>query len=61
MKFYRDRMRELNARPCKKVAEAKARKQRRVHQKLEKAKKRAEGVLENDNLEHSEKIREMKK
>ena len=54
-------MRELNARPCKKVAEAKARKQRRVHQKLEKAKKRAEGVLENANLEHAEKIREMKK
>lgn len=54
-------MRELNARPCKKVAEAKARKQRKVRQKMEKAKKRAEGVLENDNLEHAEKMREMRK
>lgn len=61
VRLYRERMRELNARPCKKVAEAKARKQRKARQKMEKAKKRAEGILENDNLEHSEKIREMKK
>uniref|UniRef100_A0A1I7X4I1 Ubiquitin-like domain-containing protein n=1 Tax=Heterorhabditis bacteriophora TaxID=37862 RepID=A0A1I7X4I1_HETBA len=58
---YRERLRELNARPCKKVAEAKARKQRKTMQRLQKAKKKAEGILENENLEHSEKIREMRK
>ncbi|VDO06850.1 unnamed protein product [Haemonchus placei] len=58
---YRKRLRELNARPCKKVAEAKERKRRKALRRLEAAKKKAEGVLENENLEHSEKVREMKK
>ncbi|VDM75325.1 unnamed protein product [Strongylus vulgaris] len=58
---YKKRLRELNARPCKKVAEAKARKQRRALRRLQTAKKKAEGVLENENLEHAEKVREMKK
>lgn len=59
--LYRERMREFNARPSKKVAEAKARKQRKMTRKLESAKKKAEGILENDQMEHSEKVREMKK
>ncbi|EFP10536.1 hypothetical protein CRE_29065 [Caenorhabditis remanei] len=59
--LYRERMREFNARPSKKVAEAKARKQRKMQRKLESAKKKAEGILENDQMEHSEKVREMKK
>ncbi|KAL6726464.1 hypothetical protein Aduo_008431 [Ancylostoma duodenale] len=58
---YKKRLRELNARPCKKVAEAKARKQRRALRRMQTAKKKAEGVLENENLEHAEKVREMKK
>ncbi|CAD6185642.1 unnamed protein product [Caenorhabditis auriculariae] len=58
---YREEMRELNARPCKKVAQAKLRKQKRMIRKMEAAKKKAEGVLENDQMEHSEKMREMKK
>ncbi|GMR41701.1 hypothetical protein PMAYCL1PPCAC_11896, partial [Pristionchus mayeri] len=61
MQAYRERLRELNARPIKKVAEAKARKQRRAMMRLTKAKKKAEGIVENDNLEHAEKIKEMKK
>ncbi|GMT18834.1 hypothetical protein PFISCL1PPCAC_10131, partial [Pristionchus fissidentatus] len=61
MQAYRERLRELNARPIKKVAEAKARKARRVVMRLSKAKKKAEGIVENDTLEHSEKIKEMKK
>lgn len=59
--LYRERMREFNARPSKKVAEAKARKQKKMQRKLESAKKKAEGILENDMMEHSEKVREMKK
>ncbi|CAJ0598629.1 unnamed protein product [Cylicocyclus nassatus] len=58
---YKKRLRELNARPAKKVAEAKARKQRRALRRMQAAKKKAEGVLENENLEHAEKVREMKK
>ncbi|CAJ0568585.1 unnamed protein product, partial [Mesorhabditis spiculigera] len=61
VKFYKERMKEINVRPIKKVAEAKARKARRVTRRLEKAKKKAEAVVENENLEHSEKVREMKK
>lgn len=59
--LYRERMREFNARPSKKVAEAKARKQKKMQRKLESAKKKAEGILENDQMEHSEKVKEMKK
>ncbi|VDM41259.1 unnamed protein product [Toxocara canis] len=58
---YKERMRELNVRPIKKIAEAKARKRRRAAMKLLKAKKKAENVVENENMEHAEKLREMKK
>lgn len=59
--FYKQRQRALNVRPIKKVVEAKVRKQRRLSRRLEKAKKRAEGLLENETLEHGERVREIKK
>uniref|UniRef100_A0A914S0P4 Ribosomal RNA methyltransferase SPB1-like C-terminal domain-containing protein n=1 Tax=Parascaris equorum TaxID=6256 RepID=A0A914S0P4_PAREQ len=43
------------------VIEAKARKRRRVAMKLQRAKKKAEGIVENESMEHAEKLREMKK
>ncbi|KJH41720.1 ribosomal RNA large subunit methyltransferase J [Dictyocaulus viviparus] len=58
---YRNRLKELNARPCKKVAEAKERKRRRLLHRMQAARKKAEKVLENENLEPLEKAREMKK
>jgi AdoMet-dependent rRNA methyltransferase SPB1 len=51
----------LNARPIKKVVEAKMRKKKRQTRKMERAKSKASDILENSNLEHAEKIREMKK
>ncbi|KAH7730744.1 Protein H06I04.3 a [Aphelenchoides avenae] len=59
--FYKERTKALNTRPIKKVMEAKMRKKKRQVRRLEKAKKKAENIIENDNLEHGEKIREMKK
>jgi len=59
--IYKKRQREMNARPIKKVAEAKARKRQRASARMEKAKSRAQSVVDNPDLEHGEKMREMKK
>ncbi|VDN07605.1 unnamed protein product [Thelazia callipaeda] len=59
--FYKNRMRDINTRTIKKVAEAKARKKRRRERRLQSAKQRAEVILENDNMEQAEKIREVRK
>ncbi|GMK56798.1 hypothetical protein CspeluHIS016_0306380 [Cutaneotrichosporon spelunceum] len=53
----RDRQRALDARPIKKVAEAKMRKKRVEHTRLERAKKKAAGVMETEDLNESEKAR----
>jgi AdoMet-dependent rRNA methyltransferase SPB1 len=53
----RDRQRALDARPIKKVAEAKMRKKRVAHTKLERAKKKAAGVMETEDLNDGEKAR----
>lgn len=57
----RDRQRALDARPIKKVAEAKMRKKRLAHTRLERAKKKADGVMETDDLNDSEKARQVSK
>lgn len=53
---YRARMREINARPIKKVAEAKARKKRREMKALEKARKKAEAICDTVDVSEKEKM-----
>ncbi|KRX83195.1 pre-rRNA processing protein FTSJ3 [Trichinella sp. T6] len=58
---FKRRQREINARPIKKIAEAKARKRRKALKRMEKAKKKVEGILENDGLTEVEKRKELKR
>lgn len=57
----RDRQRALDARPIKKIAEAKMRKKRVAHTRLEKAKRKADGVMETEDLNDGEKARQVAK
>uniref|UniRef100_A0A8D0L8L9 pre-rRNA processing protein FTSJ3 n=1 Tax=Sphenodon punctatus TaxID=8508 RepID=A0A8D0L8L9_SPHPU len=58
---YRQRWREINARPIKKVAEAKARKKRRVLKKLEQMKKKAESVVNTVDISEREKVAQLRR
>ncbi|KAL7423920.1 AdoMet-dependent rRNA methyltransferase spb1 [Cryptotrichosporon argae] len=55
----RERQRALDARPIKKVAEAKARKKMKARQRVEKAKRKADGVMEMEDLGDNEKARQV--
>ncbi|UJR20609.1 hypothetical protein I4U23_023734 [Adineta vaga] len=57
---YKAKMREIDERPSKKVSEAKARKKRREIRKLEKVKKKAEPLLENADLDNTERNKQIK-
>jgi AdoMet-dependent rRNA methyltransferase SPB1 len=57
---YKERMREINARPIMKVIEAKAKKKDKMLRKLEKVRKRAEGVLEASDTSEREKQQQIK-
>ena len=54
---YRAQLRAINARPIKKIAEAKARKKQKAMRQLTKAKKRAEGITETEDMSEREKMR----
>ncbi|XP_077169990.1 pre-rRNA 2'-O-ribose RNA methyltransferase FTSJ3 [Paroedura picta] len=57
---YRQRWREINARPIKKVAEAKARKKRRMLKKMEQLKKKAESVVNTVDISEREKAAQLR-
>ena len=59
--MLRAKMRALDARPIKKVAEAKARKKMKAAQRLEKAMKKAEGVNETSDMTEREKAKQIEK
>jgi len=61
MVVLRAKQRALDARPIKKVAEAKARKKLRAAQQLEKAMKKAEGVNETSDMTEREKAKQIEK
>ncbi|NXU48337.1 SPB1 protein, partial [Turnix velox] len=58
---YRQRWKEINARPIKKVAEAKARKKRRMLKKMEQMKKRAEAVVNTVDISEREKVAQLRR
>ncbi|KAK9814670.1 hypothetical protein WJX72_009544 [[Myrmecia] bisecta] len=61
MEEERLRLRAIDARPIKKVAEAKARKRKRVQVKLEAARHKAEGIAAQDDVPTAAKTREIEK
>jgi len=58
---YKKRQMEINARPIKKVAEAKARKKKKAMKQMEKVKKKAEAVVEREGMGEKEKALEIRK
>lgn len=57
---YRIRLREINARPIKKIAEAKARKKKRQVAKLEKLRKKADVISDMADSSETEKMQQIK-
>ncbi|WVQ98720.1 AdoMet-dependent rRNA methyltransferase SPB1 [Kwoniella sp. CBS 9459] len=57
----RARQRALDARPIKKVAEAKGRKKMKAVARMEKAKKKADGVMESEEMGDGEKARQVRR
>jgi len=57
---YARNLQEINARPIKKVVEAKARKKKRAVRKMERSKKKAEAILNQGELSETEKASQLK-
>merc|ERR1719274_117032 len=58
---FRRKLREINARPIRKVAEAQGRKKKRAVQRLEKLRKSANALANNEDLSAKGKVRSLKK
>ena len=60
VEVYRAKLQEINVRPIKKVAEAKARKKKRVLKSMEKARKKAEGIVQSEDITSQEKAQKIR-
>ena len=60
IEYYKERAKAINARPIKKVAEAKARKKKKILRRLERARKKAEGVIAEEDVTNQEKAQQVK-
>lgn len=58
---YREREKELNVKTIKKVVEAKARRKRRVAKQMDKARKKASALMDNEDVGNREKANEIRK
>ena len=61
VEFYKERQRDVNTKTIKKVVEAKARKKRKLTKRMEKAKKKASAIIENEDIGTREKATEIQK
>jgi uncharacterized membrane protein (DUF106 family) len=57
---YTMKLREMNVRPIKKVIEAKARKKKHAIQRLERAKKKMEAIMESVDVSDREKAKQIR-
>lgn len=58
--YYKQRLIDINARPIKKVIEAKTKKKYKMMKKLESARKRAQGILDATDVSSQEKTQQIK-
>lgn len=61
MKQFRDKLREINARPIRKVVEARARKKKRLAKRLEKLRSTAMSLMDTPDMSEGAKARQMRK
>mmetsp|Transcript_33723 Transcript_33723/g.89396 ORF Transcript_33723/g.89396 Transcript_33723/m.89396 type:complete len:1015 (-) Transcript_33723:220-3264(-) len=61
MKQFRDKLREINARPIRKVVEARARKKKRLAKRLEKLRSTALSLMDTPDMSEGAKARQMRK
>lgn len=61
MDQFRKKLREINARPIKKVAEARARKKKRLYKRLEDLRSTATSMMDSPDMSEMAKARQMKK
>eukprot|EP00794_Sanderia_malayensis_P014137 gene14137-15614_t len=58
--YYKEKLKEINARPMKKLFEAKARKKQKMLRKLEKVRRKADNVLGATDVSENEKMNQVK-